>query len=102
MRLNHTCSIQSSMKLIMPSILLLVFVLSIQAKPKSYDLKHWPDKKSPVEIGTRIAEKFLKTPHSRYGNTHPSTPPTQITYPDVCAWLGGMWFAEATGNQHKS
>ena len=40
--------------------------------------------------------KFLKTPHSRYGNTRPSSPPTQITYPDVCAWLGGIWFAEAT------
>lgn len=38
------------------------------------------------------------TPHSKYGNTHPATPPTQITYPDVCTWLGGMWFAEVTGN----
>ena len=73
--------------------------LDIQVKPKSYDLKIWPASKSPMEIGTRIAEKFLNTAHSRYGNTHPDVPPTQITYPDVCAWLGGMWFAEVTKNQ---
>lgn len=63
-----------------------------------YDLSNWPAGKSPQEIGTRVVEKFLKTPHSLYGNTRPATPPRQITYPDVCTWLGGMWFAEATKN----
>ena len=72
---------------------------AIQAKPKEFNLNKWPAKKSPQEIGTRIAEKFLNTAHSRYGNTHPDVPPTQITYPDVCAWLGGMWFAEVTKNK---
>lgn len=81
------------------SILCLCFVLSLSAKTKDYDLKHWPSGKSPLEIGARIANKFLATPHSRYGNTHPDTPPTQITYPDVCTWLGGMWFAEITNNK---
>jgi rhamnogalacturonyl hydrolase YesR len=80
------------------SFILLLNVVTTNAQPKDYDLKHWPTGKSPIEIGTRIAEKFLKTPHSRYGNTHPDTPPTQITYPDVCTWLGGMWFAEVTRN----
>jgi rhamnogalacturonyl hydrolase YesR len=80
-------------------IFLLFIVFGGYAGTKDYDLKHWPKGKSPLEIGTRIAEKFLNTPHSRYGNTHPDTPPTQITYPDVCTWLGGMWLAEATVNQ---
>src|SRR5690606_23536656 len=66
---------------------------------RDYDLKNWPTGKSPQEIGLRIAEKFLNTPNSQYGNTKPPKPPTQITYPDVCAWLGGMWFAEATKNK---
>jgi len=79
-------------------VLLLFVVFRLNAKSKEYDLKHWPNGKSPLEIGTRIAEKFLKTTHSKYGNTHPETPPTQITYPDVCTWLGGMWFAEVTKN----
>ena len=66
---------------------------------RDYDLKNWPTGKSPQEIGLRIAGKFLNTPNSQYGNTKPPKPPTQITYPDVCAWLGGMWFAEATKNK---
>jgi len=78
--------------------LCLLLTISVGAKTKDYDLKHWPTGKSPIEIGTRIANKFLDTPHSRYGNTHPDTPPTQITYPDVCTWLGGMWFSEVTKN----
>lgn len=86
------------MKKLLLLFLLLFVVFGLNAKSKEYDLKHWPNGKSPLEIGTRIAEKFLKTAHSKYGNTHSATPPTQITYPDVCTWLGGMWFAEVTKN----
>ena len=78
--------------------LIFIFCLSTQAKTNEYDLKKFSKGQTPKEIGTRIAEKYLKTAHSRYGNTHPETPPTQITYPDVCTWLGGMWFAEVTKN----
>jgi rhamnogalacturonyl hydrolase YesR len=78
--------------------LIIVFGLMAQSKPNERDLKTFPKGKTPLEIGTRIAEKFLKTAHSRYGNTRPDTKPTQITYPDVCTWLGGMWFANITKN----
>jgi unsaturated rhamnogalacturonyl hydrolase len=81
------------------SFILMINVVIANAHPQSYDLKKWPEGKSPLEIGNRIAEKFLNTPHSLYGNTHPATPPAQITYPDVCTWLGGMWFAEITKNK---
>lgn len=86
------------MKRTLAFVLFLFTLASLNAKTKEYDLKHWPEGKSPLEIGSRIAGKFLKTAHSRYGNTRPETPPTQITYPDVCTWLGGMWFAEVTKN----
>jgi unsaturated rhamnogalacturonyl hydrolase len=86
----------------MKNLISFLFVMLVftdtQAKTKDYDLKKFPEGKTPLEIGTRIAEKFLNTPHSLYGNTHPEKPPTQITYPDVCTWLGGMWFAEVTKN----
>jgi unsaturated rhamnogalacturonyl hydrolase len=86
------------MKTILSSLFVVLLFFSVQAQIKEYDLKSFPKGKTPHEIGTRIAEKFLKTPHSRYGNTRPDTPPTQITYPDVCTWLGGMWFANVTKN----
>ena len=86
------------------NLLLLTFVLCvsatlINAQPKSYDLKNFPKGKTPEEIGTRIAEKFLVTSHSRFGDTRPVKPPTHVTYPDVCTWLGGLWFSEVTKNQ---
>lgn len=82
------------------SLFLLLFFTGMKyAQVQNFDLKNFPKGKSPQEVGIKIAEKFLKTPHSRYGNTHPKTPSTQITYPDVCTWLGGMWFAENTKDE---
>src|SRR5688572_13421769 len=63
------------------------------------DLDKWPKGSAPEEIGKRIAAKFLSSPHSQYGNTKPDKPPTQITYPDVCTWLGGLWFAQVTNDK---
>jgi rhamnogalacturonyl hydrolase YesR len=68
------------------------------AQPENYDLNHWPKGKSPGEIGLRTAEKFLDSPHSWYGRPS-QKPAAQITYPDVCIWLGGLWFAEITNDQ---
>lgn len=82
-----------------PTVIPFGVIGTANAKDKSFDLSRFPEGKSPQEIGIRIADKFLNTPHSRYGNTRPEKPPTQITYPDVCTWLGGMWFAEATKNK---
>ena len=80
-------------------LLLMMGAATAQVKIKEYDLKQWPEGKSPQMIGKRIAIKFLNTPHSRYGNTRPETLPTQITYPDVCTWLGGLWFSEETNDK---
>jgi unsaturated rhamnogalacturonyl hydrolase len=88
------------MKKILFSILVfLLSVVIVTAQSSSYDLKHWPNGKSPEEIGKRIAIKFLKTPHTYYGNIIPDSPPVQITYPDVCTWLGGLWFSKVTKDE---
>ena len=80
-------------------VALILTVINLQAQKGESDLKHWPNGSSPAEVGKRIVLKFINTPHSRYGNTRPSTPPTQITYPDVCAWLGGLWFTQVTNDK---
>lgn len=77
----------------------LVSVFTFAAYAQDYKFKKWPNGKSPEEVGMRIAEKFLNTPHSLYGNTRPPKKPTQITYPDVCTWLGGLWFSKVTKNK---
>ena len=70
-------------------------VACTQVKNREYDLNRWPEGKSPEVIGKRIAIKFLNTPHTYFGRTS-SENPGYITYPDVCAWLGGLWFSEVT------
>ncbi|MEL7588237.1 MAG: glycoside hydrolase family 88 protein [Prolixibacteraceae bacterium] len=87
------------MKIIVLLFYFLFFAAATNAQVQNFDLKHFPKEKSPREIGLRIAEKFLDTPHTWYGNTRAERSPVQITYPDVCIWLGGMWFAEASRNK---
>ena len=65
---------------------------------ESDDLEHWPVGSSPQEIGLRIANKFLKTPHSQLSYLQYEVTPSQITYSEACTWMGGLWFAGATDN----
>lgn len=76
----------------------LVAALSIQSGMCNHNLKKFPKGAKPEEVGTRLVKKYLVTPHSRFGNTRPEVPPTHITYPDVCTWLGSLWFANEIGN----
>ncbi|MEY2997592.1 MAG: hypothetical protein RIQ82_973 [Bacteroidota bacterium] len=59
--------------------------------------RKWPKGKSPKEIGSRIVNRYLSSPHSHWGKYRKAA--NRITYPDVCTWLGGLWFAEATHNR---
>ncbi len=65
---------------------------------QSYDLKNFPEGTQPKEIGTKLVERYLQTPHSHWGDINSQYKVTFVTYPDVCAWLGSLWFATATKN----
>ncbi|MCD9018886.1 glycoside hydrolase family 88/105 protein [Parachryseolinea silvisoli] len=76
--------------------LIFLFVLSIvcvQAQSGAADLQKWPKGSSPAEIGKRVADRFIATPHPNFGRP---TPPKTITYPEVCAWYGALTFAQAS------
>jgi len=62
------------------------------------NLSNWPTMADPKLVGKRTAERFISVPHSRYGVIYPTPPATQITYPDVCAWLGTLDFAKMTND----
>jgi rhamnogalacturonyl hydrolase YesR len=49
---------------------------------------NWPAGTSPQEVGKRLAEHFVTSPH-QYGN---------ITYREVAAWYGALTFAQLTGD----
>ncbi len=47
----------------------------------------WPEGKSPQEVGKRVAEHFVTSPH-QYSET--------INYSEVAAWYGALTFAQLT------
>lgn len=58
---------------------------------KETGLKNWPKGTSPLEVGKKVAARFVESPHQNYGRPQP---PKYITYPEVCAWYGALTFAK--------
>jgi rhamnogalacturonyl hydrolase YesR len=58
-----------------------------------HEFLSWPDGSSPQEIGRRVAERFVATPHSAINTS------TTITYPEVCTWYGALQFAGIINDQ---
>jgi rhamnogalacturonyl hydrolase YesR len=54
---------------------------------------NWPAGTSPQEVGKRVAEHFVTSPHQD---------PEKITYPEVCTWYGALTFAQLSGNKQLS
>jgi unsaturated rhamnogalacturonyl hydrolase len=67
-----------------------------QSKKGSAASTKWPAGTSPQEVGKRVAEHFVATPHTNFGR---STPPKVITYPETCTWYGALTFAKQTGDK---
>lgn len=59
----------------------------------------WPQGNSPEEIGRRVTERFIATPHPNFGSPKP---PGEITYPETCAWYGALTFAKLAGETNLS
>ena len=79
-----------------PSILVALLFTGAQIYAQSSDLKNWPKGASPKEVGLKIAEKFVVTPHTNFNRP---TPPKVITYAETCTWYGALTFARVTGNK---
>src|ERR1700756_1661537 len=66
----------------------------VSAQPKEF--KNWPTGTSPQEVGKRVAERFVVTPHTNFGRKEPTT---FITYPESVAWYGALTFAQLSGDK---
>jgi unsaturated rhamnogalacturonyl hydrolase len=60
------------------------------------EFKKWPAGTSPQEVGQRVAEHFVTTPHTNFGRKEL---PSFITYPESVAWYGALTFAQLSGDQ---
>lgn len=61
----------------------------------SADLENFPEGATPQEIGKRVADRFIASPHPNFGRP---TPPARISYPEVCTWYGALTFARESGD----
>jgi rhamnogalacturonyl hydrolase YesR len=68
-----------------------VFIHCSMAYAQSGELKHFPKESSPQEVGKRVANRFVVSPHPNFGRP---TPASVITYPEVCTWYGALAFAK--------
>jgi unsaturated rhamnogalacturonyl hydrolase len=64
--------------------------------PGAEHFSSWPENASPKEIGRRVVERFLATPHPNFES---SNPPGDITYPESVAWYGALKFAKRSGDK---
>lgn len=56
-------------------------------------LKQWPKGFAPAEVGKRLTDRYLVTPHTNFGMPGP---PGSITYSEVCTWYGALRVAAIT------
>jgi rhamnogalacturonyl hydrolase YesR len=82
--------------LAMGFVQLQVYTCEAQSKKTAGYFSNWPKGTSPQEVGKRIAEHFVATPHTNFGRT---TPPKYITYPETCTWYGALTFAKEAGDK---
>ena len=73
-----------------------IFVTPLPAEKQEKEFRHWPAGKSPQEIGKRVAERLVATPHTNFGRPGP---PPQVTYPEVVSWYGALTFAQVINNK---
>jgi len=71
-------------------------VCDAQSKKAMAEFSKWPAGTSPQEVGKKVAEHFVATPHTNFGRT---TPPKTITYPETCTWYGALTFAKQSGDK---
>ena len=83
------------MKKVSSNIIILVLLLNSYALLAQQNLKTWPEGASPEEVGKRVTDRFLLSPHGVY--TAPNTK-AHIPYFEVCAWYGALTFANETSN----
>ena len=63
------------------------------AAPAPADFQSWPAGASPQEVGRRVAERFIASPHPNFAISRDF-----IIYPEVCAWYGSLTFAQLAGD----
>src|SRR5260370_28338823 len=75
------------------ALLLTAIALTVSAAAQTNSFTDWPAGTSPQEVGKRVAEHFVSSPHAD---------PKHIVYQEVCTWYGALTFAQLSGDKDLS
>jgi unsaturated rhamnogalacturonyl hydrolase len=75
------------------AVALLILTLALPAAAQTNYFTDWPAGTSPAEVGKRVAEHFVTSPHAD---------PKHIVYQEVCTWYGALTFAQLSGDKGLS
>jgi unsaturated rhamnogalacturonyl hydrolase len=75
------------------AVALLILILTLPAAAQANYFTDWPAGTSPAEVGKRVAEHFVISPHAD---------PKHIVYQEVCTWYGALTFAQLSGDKSLS
>jgi len=78
-------------------LFLIILTFCIPVANSYGQLNHWPKDTSPEEVGLRIAERFIASPHGVYNS--PGTKP-HIPLFELCTWYGSLTFADLPSNKY--
>ena len=69
--------------------------IEIEDDTTSYNLIDFPKGQDPIIVGKKLTQRFVNVGYSFWGNIYSKYTSDHVTYPDACAWLGALWFADA-------
>lgn len=84
------------MKIQLFFILLFQATTSVVTAQENY-LANFPEESDPMEIGEQLAYRYLSEPFRNFDGIE--SPPSEVTYPEVCTWFGTLKFANVTDNE---
>jgi len=83
--------VSQAFAILMGAVALLTLTLPVVAQINYFT--DWPAGTSPAEVGKRVAEHFVVSPHAD---------PKHIVYQEVCTWYGALTFAQLSGDKDLS
>jgi unsaturated rhamnogalacturonyl hydrolase len=72
---------------------IIAFATTVLGTAQQNYFTNWPAGTSPMEVGKRVAERFVQSPHQD---------PKRIIYPEVCAWYGALTFSQLSADKDLS
>lgn len=79
------------------TILIVYFCFTYHLSAQSDNLFNFPLEASPLEVGRNIVESYVSKPFRNFDGNR--TAPSEIIYPETCAWFGALKFAGVTGDE---